>query len=83
MKRLLSALAALSLLLAAVAWSGASAHTDTGHSFDRFLKRYEAANTRPSVSNTWAICSSLMMRGGESSRVSPELRSSIPASKQR
>jgi hypothetical protein len=44
MKRLLSALAALSLLLAAVAWSGASAHTDTGHSFDRFLKRYEAAN---------------------------------------
>jgi ketosteroid isomerase-like protein len=44
MKRLLSALAALSLLLAAVAWSGASAHSDTGHSFDRFLKRYEAAN---------------------------------------
>ena len=44
MKRLLSALAALSLLLAAVAWSGASAHSNTGHSFDRFLKRYEAAN---------------------------------------
>jgi ketosteroid isomerase-like protein len=45
MKRLLSALAALSLLLAAVAWSGASANGSTGHSFDRFLKRYEAANT--------------------------------------
>jgi ketosteroid isomerase-like protein len=45
MKRLVSALAALSLLLVAVAWSGASASTDYGHSFDRFLKRYEAANT--------------------------------------
>ena len=45
MKRLVSALAALSLLLAAVAWSGASANSSTGHSFDRFLKRYEAANT--------------------------------------
>jgi ketosteroid isomerase-like protein len=45
MKRLLSALAALSLLLVAVAWSGASASTDSGHGFDRFLKRYEKANT--------------------------------------
>lgn len=45
MKRLISALAALSLLLVAVAWSGASANRNTGHSFDRFLKRYEAANT--------------------------------------
>ena len=45
MKRLLSALAALSLLLVAVAWSGASASTDAGYGFDRFLKRYEKANT--------------------------------------
>jgi SnoaL-like domain len=45
MKRLVSALAALSLLLTAVAWSGASANSNTGYSFDRFLKRYEAANT--------------------------------------
>ena len=47
MKRLASTVAALSMLVAALAWSGAFASADTGraHGFDRFLQRYEAANT--------------------------------------
>ena len=47
MKRLASTVAALSVLVAALAWSGAFASADTGraHGFDRFLQRYEAANT--------------------------------------